>query len=196
MYVLESLWKLPPPPVSHFRHSSDIRRSSAILEWELPDTEVDHVTRSYPPIRSWILHRHDDVRRSWRRLATLPPTTTRYDVTGLRDDVTHKFRLFSETHEGLSRPLEYELPAYVISRRADVPDRPSGPMVLTKLSSHSMQLEWRPPMSDGGDVIRGYVIEMSQGIGNWRKVGYTTKHETSYTVAGMFFNIPLYFCNQ
>ena len=42
-------------------------------------------------------------------------------------------------------------------------------------------------MSDGGDVIRGYVIEMTQGIGNWRKVGYTTKHETSYTVAGMIF---------
>ena len=57
-------------------------------------------------------------------------------------------------------------------------------MIVTKLSPHSVQLEWRPPLDDGGDVIRGYVIEMTEGIGQWRKVGYANNKETAFTIAG------------
>ena len=55
---------------------------------------------------------------------------------------------------------------------------------MTKLSPHSVQIEWRPPLDDGGDEIRGYAVEMTEGFGAWRKVGYASNRETTFTIAG------------
>ena len=46
-------------------------------------------------------------------------------------------------------------------------------------------IEWRPPLDDGGSDIHGYVVEMSEGFGQWRKVGYTSGRETRFTIAGL-----------
>ena len=67
---------------------------------------------------------------------------------------------------------------------SETPYRPVGPMIVTKLSPHSVQIEWRPPLDDGGDEIRGYVVEMTEGFGAWRKVGYASNRETTFTIAG------------
>ena len=40
----------------------------------------------------------------------------RYEIRDLREDYSYRFRLFSDTHEGLSHPIEYELPAYVVAK--------------------------------------------------------------------------------
>ena len=42
-----------------------------------------------------------------------------------------------------------------------------------------MMIEWRPPLDDGGKPIDGYVIEMSEGGGSWKRVGYTSSRNTS-----------------
>ena len=57
-------------------------------------------------------------------------------------------------------------------------------MIVTKLSPHSVQIEWRPPLDDGGDEIRGYAVEMTEGFGAWRKVGYASSIDTTFTIAG------------
>lgn len=67
----------------------------------------------------------------------------------------------------------------------EVPGRPVGPMIITKQSATSLQIEWRPPMDDGGSSVIGYVIEMCQKGGSWRKVGYTASRETQFTIAGL-----------
>ena len=67
----------------------------------------------------------------------------------------------------------------------DVPHRPVGPMVINKNSASSVTLEWRPPLEDGGVAIRSYIIEMCESGGPWKTVGYSSSHETSFTVAGL-----------
>jgi hypothetical protein len=59
---------------------------------------------------------------------------------------------------------------------AEVPYRPVGPIIINKVSAHSLQLEWRPPMDDGGEPVLGYAIEMSEGGSSWRKVSSRHHH--------------------
>ena len=84
----------------------------------------------------------------------------------------------------MSRPREYEAPTFM-PPAASVPYRPVGPIIVNKMSSTSLQIEWRPPLDDGGSPVLGYVVEMSAKGGTWQKVGYTSSHDTRYTVAGL-----------
>ena len=70
---------------------------------------------------------------------------------------------------------------------ADVPYRPVGPIIVSKVSAHSMELEWRPPLGEGGSPVLGYVVEMTESGtgGQWVKVGYVSNRETRFTVAGL-----------
>ena len=43
-------------------------------------------------------------------------------------------------------------------------------MIVNKVSAHSLQVEWRHPMDDGGEPVLGYAIEMSEGGSSWKKV--------------------------
>ena len=48
-----------------------------------------------------------------------------------------------------------------------------------------MELEWRRPTDDGGSRVTGYVIEMCEAGGLWRRVGYTPASDMSYIVSGL-----------
>jgi titin len=64
-------------------------------------------------------------------------------------------------------------------------------MIVSKVSGTSVELEWRPPLSEGWSPVIGYVIEMTEsggaggGSGAWVKVGYVSGRETKFTVAGL-----------
>ena len=62
-------------------------------------------------------------------------------------------------------------------------------MIVSKVSAQSLELEWRPPLGDGGSPVVGYVVEMTEtgggGGGRWLKVGYVSARETRFTVAGL-----------
>ena len=69
---------------------------------------------------------------------------------------------------------------------AELPYRPIGPIIVSKVSASSLELEWRPPLNDGSSPVIGYVIEMTEsGSGAWVKVGYVPSRETRFTVAGL-----------
>ena len=68
----EPQWTLPPPPVSRFRHT-DRKRDNLTLEWEIPEVEFQR----YPKTHNWIIDSREHVTPKWKRLATLPPRTTR-----------------------------------------------------------------------------------------------------------------------
>ena len=66
-------------------------------------------------------------------------------------------------------------------------------MIVTKVSDKALEIEWRPPVDDGGAHIMGYVIEMSEGGGTWRRVGYTGSRETKFTIAGLAEGMSYFF---
>jgi len=172
--------RAPIPPPSRVRHT-EARRGSLALAWEPPSMPEPKYR-----VKSYIIERDDMsvARDQWQRVAALPPSTTRYTVPDLYDDHAYRFRLYTETDYGLSLPVEYEAPDRA-PRRTEVPYRPVGPIIINKVSAHSLQVEWRPPMDDGGEPVLGYAIEMSEGGSSWKKVGYTSCRDTRFTIAGL-----------
>lgn len=67
----------------------------------------------------------------------------------------------------------------------ELPYRPIGPIIVTKVSTQSLEIEWRPPLHNGDSPVKGYIIEMSESGGPWRKVGYTSSRDTRFTIAGL-----------
>lgn len=74
---------------------------------------------------------------------------------------------------------------FVVYFETELPYRPIGPIIVTKVSAHSLEIEWRPPLHDGGSPVKGYIIEMSESGGSWKKVGYTSSRDTKFTIAGL-----------
>jgi len=97
------------PSISSLRHV-DLMSDSVTLEWEpAPVIEPRH------RIKSYVVERYieEPPPPRWERLAALPITVTRYTVPGLSPGRRYRFRVFSETQEGLTgSPYEYEPPQY------------------------------------------------------------------------------------
>lgn len=55
----------------------------------------------------------------------------------------------------------------------DRPGPPEGPLDVLDLTAQGCKLKWRPPKDDGGSYIKGYVVEMKDGNGEWKKIGET-----------------------
>ncbi len=100
---------IEPVPVPAIRHS-EARRGSVMLEWDQPALAS--------AVRGFVLERREEAEESWSRVASLPSSITKYSVPDLMEGRKYKFRIFSETREGLSAPLEYQTPI--------VPSRPAG----------------------------------------------------------------------
>uniref|UniRef100_A0A915JLD4 Uncharacterized protein n=1 Tax=Romanomermis culicivorax TaxID=13658 RepID=A0A915JLD4_ROMCU len=53
----------------------------------------------------------------------------------------------------------------------DRPSPPEGPLEILDLTAENCRLKWRPPKDDGGMPVRGYIVEMKEAGGDWKKIG-------------------------
>ncbi|CDW52538.1 protein unc g; protein unc f; protein unc d; prot ein unc b; protein unc a [Trichuris trichiura] len=54
----------------------------------------------------------------------------------------------------------------------DVPSNPEGPLKVKDMTKSNCNLEWKPPLDDGGSPIMHYVVEkMDLTRGTWQEVG-------------------------
>lgn len=61
---------------------------------------------------------------------------------------------------------------------SDEPNAPSAPKIVD-WDKDFVDLEWRPPVDDGGSPITGYVIEKREkGTSRWMKAGEIKEPET------------------
>jgi len=78
-------------------------------------------------------------------------------VPGLFDGQTYQFRVTAETRAGLGDPS----PSSAAVTARDPWTRPGPPSVpqVSDVTKKSCRVSWLPPSDDGGDDIRGYVVE-------------------------------------
>ena len=66
---------------------------------------------------------------------------------------------------------------------ADKPSAPTGPLKVSEVTEDSVDLEWKPPQSDGGSPITHYCIEVRDvRRSTWTKVADVKATATKYTV--------------
>ena len=133
------------------------------------DVQVGHVTRdsctvtwSAPasdggtPVVGYHVEQRLVSRPSWVRVG---PTVagTSFRVPGLFDGQTYQFRVTAETRAGLGDPS----PASAAVTARDPWTRPGPPTMpqVSDVTRKSCRVSWLAPTDDGGDDIRGYVVE-------------------------------------
>ncbi|ESO04852.1 hypothetical protein HELRODRAFT_191479 [Helobdella robusta] len=178
------------PGVRGLRHVN-VSLGEVTLEWQPPLLEskyklINYVIEKFegPPLGKWV------------KVVMLPASVHRYKVKDVREDLGVKLRIYGETNDGLFlNYVIYDVPPYEKAEKKarpsstvltfGVPSRPIGPIIVNKLSPCSLELEWRPPLHDGESKVTGYIIEMCEGVGEWKKIGYVPSSDNEFTVAGL-----------
>lgn len=88
---------------------------------------------------------------------------TEYSPTGLRPGHTYKLRVFAVGKGGKSEPSSY----LQVTTLPILPCKPEAPRQSTrmKLEPTSLNIEWDPPVDDGGSPILNYTLRMGCPVG-------------------------------
>jgi len=127
-----------------------VTRDSCTVTWSPPASDGG------TPLVGYHVEQRLISRPSWVRVGPVV-TGTSVRVPGLFDGQTYQFRVTAETRAGLGDPS----PASTAVTARDPWTRPGPPTMpqLSDVTRKSCRVSWLPPTDDGGDDIRGYVVE-------------------------------------
>jgi len=134
-------------------------------------------------IKHYVVERREAGSDKWAK-AGPPASDTSCDVKGLEDGKSYEFRVAAVNDNGASEPLIVDTPvkAKWPFKRPDAPGTP----VCVDHTSDSITLQWTRPQNDGGNPIRGYVIEKKEkGTDRWIPVNRDPISGVEFTVPGL-----------
>ncbi|KAF8572507.1 hypothetical protein P879_00960 [Paragonimus westermani] len=129
------------------------------LEWTPPENDGGS------PITGYIVEKCDATTGVWERLPTSPSGTS-CPVRGLVEGKRYRFRVTAVNALGPSEPTE-AIGAYTAKNPFDSPDSPDN-LAIDNFDKHSVDLSWVTPKYDGGNPIKGYLIEKRTPKGEWK----------------------------
>lgn len=92
---------------------------------------------------------------------------TKLQVNDLKPGHEYKFRVRAVNRYGDSDALTTQR-SMVAKNPFDEPEKPGTPEIVDWDKDHA-DLEWAPPMSDGGAPIEKYIVEKKTPRGDWEK---------------------------
>ncbi|KAF6776198.1 hypothetical protein AHF37_04474, partial [Paragonimus kellicotti] len=129
------------------------------LEWTPPENDGGS------PITGYIVEKCDAATGVWERVPTSPSGTS-CPVRGLVEGKRYRFRVSAVNALGPSEPTE-AVGAYTAKNPFDSPDSPDN-LAIDNFDKHSVDLSWVPPKYDGGNPVKGYLIEKRTPKGEWK----------------------------
>lgn len=153
----------PSPPKGPLK-VEDVTKTGCKLKWEKPEDDGG------VPIKEYEIEKMDTATGKWVRVGRCPgdKVPPEFDVTGLNPGSEYMFRVTAVNDEGDSEPLE-TLVGVVAKDPYDEPLKPGTPEVVD-YDNKSVDLQWKPPKSDGGAPIEKYIIEKKErGKPDWEK---------------------------
>ncbi|KER21602.1 hypothetical protein T265_15051, partial [Opisthorchis viverrini] len=166
----------------------DLLADSCKLVWKAPENDGGY------PITSYIVEKCDALTGTWEKVPA-SITGTSCPVRGLVEGKRYRFRVTAVNALGSSEPTEAigvytaknpfdseilltfgirhasvtgETTGLVLSKfLSDVPDSPEN-LNIDSYDKHSVNLSWNPPKHDGGNPIKGYLVEKRTPKGEWK----------------------------
>nr|XP_006823012.1 PREDICTED: titin-like [Saccoglossus kowalevskii] len=157
---------------------SDITDTSMTLTWRAPAADGGAAIIGY------YIEKKERFEYRWTPVNQIAIPELTYTVSGLISHSEYEFRVMAENKAGLGPPSEATAPM-LAKPPYDVPSPPSQPSI-DNVTKTTMTLSWKPPTSDGGSKVLGYVIEKKDGFSiMWEKAHREDIHNTSYTVTDL-----------
>ncbi|XP_023931299.1 twitchin isoform X3 [Lingula anatina] len=155
---------------------SDVFATSCTLKWKPPEDDGG------APITGYIVEQMEEGTGLWEKVPGIVQGTS-MPVKGLTEGKSYKFRVKAENPYGVSEPLE-TTKSIVAKNPFDRPDAPTG-LEIGDYDRFSVNLHWKEPRSDGGNPIKGYIIEKKRRGGEWEKANATPVPKKEYTVMNL-----------
>ena len=129
----------------------DIYRDSCQISWTSP------ISDGGSPILGYHVEQRIASTNAWTRVTTHRTTDTTYHVVGLIENSTYEFRVYAENAIG---PSAHSRPSMSVLAK-DPWSRPGAPtdVMVSDVTRRSCKLSWTPPLSNGGNEIRHYLVE-------------------------------------
>ncbi|KAH3877136.1 hypothetical protein DPMN_000993, partial [Dreissena polymorpha] len=147
----------PGPPEGPLQ-VSDVFADSCKLSWKPPLEDGNS------PIMGYSVEKCEEGSNVWEKVPGVVQGTSQ-KVPGLKDGVKYKFRVKAENMFGLGEPLETDRPV-LAKNPFDTPDAPTD-LEIAKFDKYSCDLTWKKPLNDGGNPIKGYIVEKKEKRGDW-----------------------------
>lgn len=147
--IAEYQFKVPDPPQNC--QVKDVTKSTCVVTFEPPKFDGGS------PITGYIIERRQTSTSRWLRVNKEPQKDLTYKCNDLIEGLEYEFRIIAENKAGPSEPSEPCKP--FIAKNPF--DRPGPPIDLKvgEVTKSSIELNWMPPLTDGGSPITGYKIE-------------------------------------
>ncbi|KAJ8352204.1 hypothetical protein SKAU_G00236800 [Synaphobranchus kaupii] len=160
---------------------TSITHESMTVNWEEPEDDGG------TPIIGYWLERKETTAKRWNRVTRDPirvmPLGVSYNVDGLIEGSQYQFRVTAINAAGCGPPSDPSDP--VFARDPMAPPGPPTPKV-TDWTKSTVDVEWIPPLKDGGSKIIGYILEFKEeGKEQWEKAKDKEIRGTRFVVAGL-----------
>uniref|UniRef100_A0A1I7S352 non-specific serine/threonine protein kinase n=1 Tax=Bursaphelenchus xylophilus TaxID=6326 RepID=A0A1I7S352_BURXY len=155
-------------------NANDVTKESATLTWHAPTDDGGS------PISHYVLEKQEDGGR-WVPCGETPDTQLR--VNRLNEGHEYKFRVKAVNRQGESKPVETDTPIIAKNPWTE-PGKPQDVQVVDWDKDH-MDLEWKPPINDGGAPIQEYIIEKKDKFGDWTPCATVPGNQTKGTASGL-----------
>ena len=129
----------------------DVHENGCTLEWSPPKEDGGL------PIQNYIIEKKDTLTGRWVPAGKTFGDETKAKVTGLEPGKRYEFRVKAVNDAGESEPLEGD--RSIIAKNPFEEPGPPGMPEIKDYDKDFVELEWEPPIRDGGAPITGYIIE-------------------------------------
>ncbi|NXC56464.1 TITIN protein, partial [Aleadryas rufinucha] len=149
-----------PPDAPNKPDVEDVTSNSMLVKWNEPKDNGS-------PITGYWIEKREINSTHWARVNRNLVNALELKVEGLLEGLTYIFRVCAENAAG---PGKFSPPSD--PKTAQDPIMPPGPPIprIADTSATSIELEWAPPVYNGGGDITGYhVYKQLMGVNEWSR---------------------------
>ena len=166
------------PPKSPTGLSAVGGNGAITLSWEPPGRNGG------APVTGYRIDVSTD-QETWTEVASSVSGTT-YTPSGLTDGIRYTYRVAAMNSFGLGRWSD----TVTAVTRVVAPGAPTN-VIATSYAIHT-QVVWKAPVSDGGAMISGYLVEVSTDQATWTELASSVTHR-SYLHVGVTIGTTYYY---
>ncbi|XP_071942196.1 twitchin-like isoform X2 [Antedon mediterranea] len=156
--------------------ASDVTAESVRLSWKPPKDDGGTEVSNY------VVEKSEEGSGVWTKVSGFVRSPN-YEVTGLDEGVSYNFRVSAENEFGTSEPLVKSV-SVTAKNPYDAADKPGKPEIK-EVDKGFVTLAWKPPDSDGGSRITGYIVESRSDDSDWTQCNIYPVKDCSFSVSNL-----------
>ncbi|CAF4189098.1 unnamed protein product [Rotaria sp. Silwood2] len=148
-----------------------VTKSSVTLAWSPPKDNGGK------DITNYIVEKRDKKSGDWVRCND-SVDGTEVTITKLKEGHEYEFRVMAENANGVSEPLITDK-GVLVKNPFTEPGQPGTPECVSRDREH-IEVKWTPPRNDGGNPVKGYIVERREKAGKrreWTKINRSDLHK-------------------